>query len=87
MYTLLMNKIGPSERNGASALTFLVMSLSQSFAAAAAGASFTRFGYPMVLSVTAVVALAAAGCVLAAACNASLRISAAASELSGSGIS
>jgi predicted MFS family arabinose efflux permease len=60
MYMLLMNKMAPSERSGASALNFLVMSLSQSFAAAAAGASFTRFGYPAVLSVTAVVALAAA---------------------------
>jgi MFS family permease len=61
MFTLLMNKMSPSERSGASALTFLVMSLSQSFAAATAGASFTRFGYPAVLSVTAIVALAAAG--------------------------
>jgi MFS family permease len=61
MFTLLMNKMSPAERSGASALTFLVMSLSQSFAAATAGASFTRFGYPAVLSVTAVIALAAAG--------------------------
>jgi MFS family permease len=61
MYTLLMNKMSVAERNGASALNFLVMSLSQSFAAAAAGASFTRFGYPAVLTVTAGVALAAAG--------------------------
>jgi len=61
MNTLLMNKMSPAERSGASALNFLVMSLSQSFAAAAAGASFTRFGYPAVLTVTAVVALGAAG--------------------------
>jgi MFS family permease len=60
MYTLLMNEMAPSERNGASALNFLVISLSQALAAAIAGASFTRFGYPVVLSVTAVVALAAA---------------------------
>jgi len=60
MYTLLMNRISPAERNGASALNYLVISVSQSLAAAAAGASFTRFGYPAVLSVTAVVALAAA---------------------------
>jgi predicted MFS family arabinose efflux permease len=60
MFTLLMNKMSPSERNGASALTFLVMSLSQSFAAATAGASFTRFGYPTVIGMTAVVALTAA---------------------------
>jgi MFS family permease len=60
MYTLLMNKTAPSERNRASALNFLVISLSQALAAAVAGASFARFGYPAVLSVTAVVALAAA---------------------------
>jgi hypothetical protein len=59
MNTLLMNKMSPAERNGAAALNFLVMSPSQSFAAA--GASFTRFGYPAVLAVTAGVALGAAG--------------------------
>ena len=48
MHTLLMNKMSPSERNGASSLNFLVISLSQAFAAAVAGASFTRFGYPAV---------------------------------------
>jgi predicted MFS family arabinose efflux permease len=87
MYTLLMNKMEPSERNGASALTFLVMSLSQSFAAAAAGASFTRFGYPAVLTVTAVVALAAAAVSWLLLGNASLRISPAANELPEGGIS
>jgi MFS family permease len=60
MYTLLMNKMAPAERNGASALNYLVISVSQSLAASTAGASFTRFGYPAVLCVTAVVALAAA---------------------------
>jgi len=61
MYTLLMNRMAPAERNGASALNFLVISLSQALAAAAAGASFTRFGYPAVLMVTAITALFAAG--------------------------
>jgi hypothetical protein len=55
-----MNKMAPSERNSASALNYLVISVSQAIAAAAAGASFTRFGYPAVLSVTAIVALGAA---------------------------
>ncbi len=59
MYTLLMNEMAPSARNSASALNFLVISLSQALAAAVAGASFTRFGYPVVLSVTALVALVA----------------------------
>jgi MFS family permease len=87
MYTLLMNKMAPSERNGASALNFLVISLSQAFAAAAAGASFTRFGYPAVLIVTAVVALAAAALSRLLLGNASLQISAAASEIPDGGIS
>jgi MFS family permease len=60
MYMLLMNKMAPSERNGASAWNSLVISLAQAVAAVAAGASFTRFGYPKVLAVTAVVALGAA---------------------------
>jgi predicted MFS family arabinose efflux permease len=61
MYTLLMNRMAAAERNGASALNFLVISLSQALAAAAAGASFTRFGYPAVLMGTAIIALFAAG--------------------------
>jgi MFS family permease len=87
MYTLLMNRIAPAERNGASALNFLVISLSQSLAAAAAGASFTRFGYPAVLSVTAVVAMFAAALSRMLLGNHSLQISAAASEATESGIS
>src|ERR1700722_2486035 len=61
MYTLLMNKVAPAERNGASALNFLVISLAQALAAVAAGISFTRFGYPAVLGATAAIALMAAG--------------------------
>jgi hypothetical protein len=64
-----------------------VIFLSQAFAAAVAGASFTRFGYPAVQSVTAVVALAAAAVSRLLLGNASLRISAAASEIPDGGIS
>jgi predicted MFS family arabinose efflux permease len=60
MYSLLMNQVKPSEQTGASALNFLVINVAQAIAAAAAGASFVRFGYPAVLGVIAGVALAAA---------------------------
>jgi MFS family permease len=86
MYTLLMNEMAPSERNSASALNFLVISLSQALAAAVAGASFTRFGYPVVLSVTAAVALAAAVLSRLLLAGASLQISAAANETADAGL-
>ncbi len=60
MYSLLMNQVKPSEQTGASALNFLVINVAQAIAAAAAGASFVRFGYPAVLGVIAGVGLAAA---------------------------
>ncbi|MGO9086130.1 MAG: MFS transporter [Candidatus Sulfotelmatobacter sp.] len=60
MFTLLMNRVDPSERSGASALNLLVMSLSTAIAASLAGASFARYGYPAVLGVTAAVTFGAA---------------------------
>lgn len=60
MFTLLMNRMEPSERSSASALNLVVMSLSAAVAAPLAGASFTRFGYPIVLSATAFMTLIAA---------------------------
>jgi len=60
MYSLLMSEVAPSERSGASALNFFVISLASAIAAAAAGQGFARFGYPPVMGVTAVVALVAA---------------------------
>ena len=60
LFSLLMNHVEATERTGASALNFLVINASQAVAATIAGASFVRFGYPAVLSVTAAVALAAA---------------------------
>ncbi len=59
-FSLLMSGVSPSERAGASALNFLVISLVQAGAVAATGASFTRFGYPPVLAAIAAVALIAA---------------------------
>jgi MFS family permease len=60
IYSLLMSQVTPAEQPGASALNFLVISLTGAIAAAASGVSFVRFGYPVVLGATAVVALAAA---------------------------
>jgi MFS family permease len=60
MYSLLMNQVKPAEQTGASALNFLVISLAQAIAAAVAGDSFARLGYPAVIGVTAGVALVAA---------------------------
>jgi len=55
-----MKYVTPAEQAGASALNFLVISLTQAIAVAAAGASFARFGYPAVLYAMAGVALVAA---------------------------
>ena len=60
MFSLLMDRVTPSERSGASALTLLVITLANSIAAILAGASFARYGYPAVLRVTAAVAVVAA---------------------------
>ncbi len=60
MYSLLMSEVAPSERSGASAMNFLVISVAQAIAAFASGNAFARFGYPAVIGVTAGVALLAA---------------------------
>ncbi len=60
MLSLLMNQVAPSERTGASALNFLVSNASHAIAAAAAGVSLVRFGYPAVMKATACIALIAA---------------------------
>lgn len=61
MYTLLMNRVPPEERDSASAMNAFVMACSQAIAAAFAGASITRLGYPFVLWVMSGVSLIAAG--------------------------
>jgi MFS family permease len=60
IFTVLMNHLELKDRAGASALTFLVINLSQAIATVVAGASFVRFGYPAVISVTAAVGVVAA---------------------------
>ena len=57
LFTLLMSRVSPAEQAGASALNFLVISLGQAGAVAAAGASFVRFGYPRALLAMACIAL------------------------------
>jgi len=57
LFTLLMSRVSPAEQAGASALNFLVISLAQAGAVAAAGASFVRFGYSSALMAMAIIAL------------------------------
>lgn len=60
MFTVLMESVAPGERNGASALNFLVTFAGQAVAAAVAGSMLARFGYPPVLAAGAAIAVAAA---------------------------
>jgi len=58
IYSLLMNRVAPGERSGASALNFLVVFLAQTAAAWAAGMVVTRYGYPQMLAGAACLAVA-----------------------------
>jgi MFS family permease len=60
MFTLLMDSVTVGERNGASALNFLVSFGGQAIAASAAGWMLARFGYPPVLAAGASICIAAA---------------------------
>jgi MFS family permease len=60
VYSLLMNRVSESERSGASAANILVTSLFQAIASVVTGAAFVDFGYPIVLSAIAGIALLAA---------------------------
>jgi MFS family permease len=59
-YSLLMSRVSEEERNGASALNFVVLFGSQAIAAAVAGAAITKVGYAPVLFTAATIALLAA---------------------------
>ncbi|MCC6390495.1 MAG: nucleotidyltransferase family protein [Bryobacterales bacterium] len=59
-YSLLMARVREEERNGASALNFVVLFGSQAIAAALAGAAITKVGYAPVLFTAAAMALLAA---------------------------
>jgi predicted MFS family arabinose efflux permease len=60
MFTLLMDSVPAGERNGASALNFLVSFAGQAIAASVSGWMLARFGYPPVLAAGAFICVAAA---------------------------
>jgi len=60
LFSMLMERVRPGERSGASALYFLVTSLMASVTALAAGTAIRRFGYPSVLIASAALATVAA---------------------------
>ncbi|MGI9073274.1 MAG: MFS transporter [Bryobacteraceae bacterium] len=60
MFSMLMNRVKPSERSGASALNFLVISGAGSLSALMSGAAIARYGYSTVLATAAVLAIVAA---------------------------
>jgi MFS family permease len=53
MESLLMTRVAPDERSGASALMYMTIFASGAIAAPTAGKGLTHFGYPAVLSVAA----------------------------------
>lgn len=60
VFTLLMERVKPEERTGASTLMFLVTSGSQAIAGTLAGAGYARVGYPVVMFISAGAAVLAA---------------------------
>ena len=60
IYSLLMDRVPASERNGASSYTFFISAASQIVASTAVGISIVRFGYAAVLCGIASVAVVAA---------------------------
>ncbi len=60
MFKMLMSRVAPAERSGASALYFLVTSLAASLSALAGGTAISHFGYPVTLISSAVLAMVAA---------------------------
>jgi len=60
LFSLLMDRVSVAEQSRASALNFLMTSSSQAIAAAIAGASFLRFGYPSVIGAIAGIAVLSA---------------------------
>jgi predicted MFS family arabinose efflux permease len=59
LYSMMMEIVPEEARGGASASMALVLGAAQLIAAAAAGWSFTNLGYPLALSVIAMIALTA----------------------------
>jgi len=59
LYSMLMSRVPPHQRAGASALNFTAIFSANALAAAAAGWAFTRFGYPPVMAAAGGLAVAA----------------------------
>jgi len=59
IYSLLMERVRPEERSGASAMNFVVLFGGQALAAAVAGVAVQHFGYRIVLAVAGVTAVIA----------------------------
>src|SRR5205085_6748477 len=59
VHSLVMNKVSPAERSGASALQLLVTFSANALAASIAGTVIARYGYPTMLSGAAVIGLVA----------------------------
>ena len=57
VFTLLMSRVRKEEQGGASSLNFLAAFSAQAIAAALAGAALSRFGYPVVLTAAALIAI------------------------------
>jgi predicted MFS family arabinose efflux permease len=60
LLSMLMDRVSPAERSGASAFNFLVTAMAGSVAAFAAGALFPQFGYTLVLACAAILIIVAA---------------------------
>jgi predicted MFS family arabinose efflux permease len=56
LYSMLMTRVSPAERGGASALNFLVASLTGALSAVVGGAMIARLGYSRVLLISALLA-------------------------------
>ena len=65
LFTLLMDRVTPSERGGTSALNFFATSLAGALSAMAAGVVLPRLGYSPVLAVAALLAFIAAALMFA----------------------
>lgn len=59
IYSLLMERVAPEERSGASALNFLIVFGAQALAAAVAGIAVRRYGYRVILALAGLAALSA----------------------------
>jgi predicted MFS family arabinose efflux permease len=60
VFTLLMSRVRKEEQGGASSLNFLAAFSAQALAAALAGTALSEFGYPVVLTAIALMAISSA---------------------------